>query len=391
MNKHTVIIVGGGFAGIKAALELVDDRRLDVILINDRPDFRYYPTLYRTATGGRKMIANIPLSTIFAHKQISIVRDKVRFIDRQQKIISTQSGQTMNYHSLVLCLGVKTNYFNIPGLKQFSYGIKTLEDAEELKEHLHKQLVQEQRPDANYIVIGAGPTGVELAGALQSYVTKLLHRHGLPKQKLHIELIDSAPRILPRMPKSVSRKVARRLRLLGIKILTNRHIDAQDDKSLTVNNKPIRSQTVIWTAGVTNSPFFKANNFQLTSAGKVRVDQFLQAEPGVYVAGDNADTPYSGMAQTALYDGEYIATNIKRSLDKIEIRPYIAKRPIYVTPVGKHFAAVQWGRVRFYGIIGWSLRKLADYVAYRDYLPWRLATALWAAEADEENSCPLCS
>ncbi len=391
MKKHEVVIIGGGFAGVKAALELVDDQKIKVTLVSERSDFHYYPTLYRTATGGRKMISSIPLSTIFTGKTITIVQDSAISVNREEKTITTKAGQKLSYNSLLLCLGVKTNYFNIPGLQRYSYGIKTIEDAEELKNHLHQHLVQLRRPDANYIVIGAGPTGVELAGALQSYITKLLHDHGLSKRTVHIELVDSASRILPRMTKTMSKRVARRLRKLGIRILTNHTIDTLDEKTLTVDGKPIRSQTVIWTAGVTNNSFFKTNDFQLTAAGKVRVDQFLQAEPSIYVAGDNADTPYSGMAQTALYDGTFIASNIKRTVRNQEALTYTAKRPIYVTPVGRHFAAIQWGKLRIYGIAGWGLRKLADYVAYHDYLPWQLATKLWLAENDEENACLQCS
>ncbi|MFO0971400.1 MAG: FAD-dependent oxidoreductase [Candidatus Saccharimonadales bacterium] len=390
MSKHEVVIIGGGFAGVKAALELVDDPKVKVTLVSERPDFRYYPTLYRTATGGRKMISSIPLVTIFAGKSITILQDSVTTINRQEKTIATKAGRAVKYDSLLLCLGVQTNYFNIPGLQKYSYGIKTIEDAEELKNHLHQQLIQQWRPDTNYIVIGAGPTGVELAGALQAYVVKLLRDHGISKRSVHIELVDTAPRILPRMPKAVSRRVARRLRKLDIRILTNRHVDTLDETTLTVDDRPIRSQTVIWTAGVTNNSFFKTNKFQLTAGGKVRVDQYLQAEPSVYVAGDNADTPYSGMAQTALYDGKFIASNITRLAHSQDARSYVAKRPIYVTPVGRHFAAVQWGGLRIYGVAGWGLRKLADYVAYHDYLPWRLAATLWLAENDEENTCSQC-
>ena len=140
-----------------------------------------------------------------------------------------------------------------------------------------------------------------------------------------------------------------------------------------------------------NNPFFAANEFQLARNSKVRVDQFLQSEPGVYVLGDNADTPYSGMAQTALYDALFIAANLQRIASKQDPRPYVAKKPIYVFPAGPKWAAVLWGPVRIYGRLGWLLRSLADLVQYHDYLPWKLAVKRWTLLDDHEESCAVCA
>ena len=177
MAKYKVVIVGGGFGGIKAALELSNDQRFSVTLISNLKSFRYYPTLYRTATGGRKIVADIPLEQIFAEKNISILNDQAISIDRERRIVKTKSNYSISYDALVLALGVKTNYFNIQGLEEFSYGVKTLEDAVELKSHLHKQLIEDRRPDLNYVVVGGGPTGIELAGALPSYINNLLKNY----------------------------------------------------------------------------------------------------------------------------------------------------------------------------------------------------------------------
>jgi NADH dehydrogenase len=102
-------------------------------------------------------------------------------------------------------------------------------------------------------------------------------------------------------------------------------VEAETADALTVNNRPIRSHSVIWTAGMMNNPFFVEHGFQMSKKGRVRVDQFLQAEPGIYVIGDNADTPYTGMAQTAIYDGNFVAENIERIANKKELVPYKAK------------------------------------------------------------------
>lgn len=391
MSKLKIVVVGGGFAGVKAALELADDKRLHVTLVSDKTNFSYNPTLYHTATGGGRYISNIPLSEIFAGKSIHLLHDSVSSLDCQKRVITTKVNHRINYDALVLAIGVRTNYFGIRGLEKYAYGLRTLEEAEELKHHLHQQLIDDKKPDLNYVVVGGGPTGVELAGELPSYIRKIVRQHGLPHRAIHVDLIEAAPRLLPRMPKRVSRRVAKRLRKLGVTLYLHTPVQAQSAEALMVKNKPIRSHTVIWAAGVVNHPFFNDQGFQLAHNGRVRVDQYMQAEPGVYVIGDNADTPYSGMAQTAMHDASFVAENIKRLAGREEPRPYIAKKPIYVIPVGPGWAAVMWGITKLYGRLGWVLRKFADLVAYHDYLPVQPALEHWMAEKDEEEVCIKCA
>jgi NADH dehydrogenase len=390
VNKHRIVIVGGGFGGVKAALELVEDERFHVTLISDHADFRIYGTLYHVSTGGPRKVSSIPLMEIFAGKRIHIIEDAVTGLDRDNRHVTTSNGVNVPYDGLVLALGVRTNYFHIDGLEKFSFGIKTPDDAEDLKRHIHKQLIVDQKPDANYVIVGGGPTGVELAGALPEYVRRVMQQHGLPERQVHVDIVEAAPRLLPRAPKDISRMVARHLRKIGISVHLKTAVQAQTADALMANNKPIRSHTVIWTAGVANNPFFAEQGFQLAKNGRVRTDQFLQAESGIYVLGDNADTPYSGMAQTALWDGKFVARNLIRLANEQEPKPYFAKKPIYVFPAGPRYAAVLWGQFRLYGFLGHILRSLADLVAFADYEPWTLATKRWLAEASDEESCALC-
>lgn len=391
MSKHKIVVVGGGFGGVKMALSLVGDHRFQVTLISDHPDFRYYPTLFRTATGGQRAISSIALTEIFNAKAVRVMLDSAKSINREAKTVLTTKGEHLPYDALVLAMGTRTNYFHIKGLQQYSYGIKSVDEAEELKHHLHQQLLDDRKPDLNYVVIGGGPTGIELAGALPGYIHKITKQHHLPDRPVHVDLVEAAPRLVPRLPRDVSARLARQLRHLGITLYLNTAVQAETVDTLMVNNKPIRSHTVIWTAGVTNHPFFADQGFQLAKDGRVRVDQYLQAEPGIYVLGDNADTPYSGMAQTALNDARFVAHNMQRLASNRDPLPYTAKRPVYVLPAGPSWAAVLWGPLRIYGWVGWSLRLLADLIAYRDYEPWRLASKHWVAEANDEEECPICA
>jgi NADH dehydrogenase len=389
--KHNIVIVGGGFGGTKAALELARDHRFNVTLIHNQPDFSYYPTMYETATGVSKRVASIPLEEIFSELPINLVQDTVVDIDRHSQTVITALKSNFHYDGLILSLGVETNYFHIEGLQEFAYGIKSISDAERFKDHLHKQIIEEGKADINYVVVGAGPTGVELAGVLPDYVRKISKHHGLSPKNLHVDLIEAAPRVLPRSPKDLSRRVASHLKKVGVKLYLNTAVQAETADQLMVNNKPIRSHTVVWTSGVSNSPFFTDHGFQISDKHKVRVDQFLQAEHGIYVIGDNSDTPYSGMAQTAVYDGVFVANNIKKIASGQDPDPYKAKKPIYVFAAGHNWSAVLWGPVRFYGRKASWLRKMADLLGYHDYEPWKLATQRLMAESSNEESCPICA
>jgi NADH dehydrogenase len=385
-KKTKVLVLGGGFAGIKAALELAGNSNFSVSLISDQSNFRYYPTLYRAATGGSMKAASIPLAEIFKDKAVRVINDSIEAVDRPNQKLAGKA-KDYSYDVLVVALGVVTNYFGIKGLEKYSYGIKSQKEAQELRDHIHKILLDEGKPDVNYIVIGGGPTGVELAGALPAYIKHVMKKHHLKDKKLHIDLVEAAPRLMPRMPKSYSKAVQSRLRRLGIKLLLNQAVQAETADSLTVSGHSIESHTVVWTAGVTNHPFFTANGFALTDHGKVKVDQHLQAEPNIYVIGDNADTPFSGMAQTALYDAEFLASNLKRH----KPRSYKPQKPVYVTPVGPHWAAVQWRQAHIYGWLGWVLRSAADWLGYHDYEPWWTASKHWLAEYQDVDACPICA
>jgi NADH dehydrogenase len=389
--KQKVLILGGGFGGVKAALELAEHDHFTITLISDQTDFRYYPKLYHTATGGDPMAASIPLTEIFAGKKVNLIHDTAIKLDRKQKKVICHSKKSFSYDILIIALGVITNYFGIKGLKEYSYSIKTQQDAQRLHNHLHQLIVEKKQPDLNYVIIGGGATGVELAGALPSYLRRIMSKHNLPSMPVRIDLVEAESRLMPRMPRSYSYAIQKRLRKLGVKIYLNQRVEAETATQLMVSGQPIKSQTVIWTAGVTNHPFFSANKFNLSEHGRVQVNEMLQAEEDIYVIGDNADTLYSGMAQTALYDAIFVTNNLKRLAQGERPNPYKPRRPIYITPVGLRWAAVEWNGLHIYGWLGWILRELADLFAYHDLQPWWPAYRRWMAANSTFETCPLCA
>jgi len=390
LKKHKVLIVGAGFTGVKAALELQEHEEFEVTLLANDLNFHYYPTFYHTATGGMREQSAIPLAELFKNKSVNIVLGTAETLDRSHKVIKTTDKRKFEYDSLLIGLGNVTNYFGIKGLAELSYSIKSIPEINRFKKHIHDQLLDDRNPELNYVIVGAGPTGIELAGALPSYIRLIRKRHNLPRRAIHIDLIEAAPRLLPRSSKATSQAIGKRLRKLGIKIFLKSAVQGQDAEGLIVNGKPIQSHTVVWTAGVANNPFFKENGFELSPRGKVVVDQYMQAEPNIYVLGDNAETTYSGMAQTALSDAEHVSTNLVRSVHNQPLKAYKPTLPITVIPVGPDWAAVEWGKIHFAGGTGWLLRSAADWIGFNDVEPWWKATEQWFLEYGQQEDCEVC-
>ncbi len=389
--KQHIIIVGGGFGGVKTALELAEHPDLfDITVVSQRPDFWYFPTFYHTVTGGSRAQSSIPLKSLLHGKPVHLVHGKADTLDRTSKTLTLADKSTLSYDKLVLSLGVVTNYFGIPGLQDFSFGVKSIEEAEELKQHLHKQITDQRKPDLNYVIVGGGATGIELAGALGGYIHDIMKHHGISDRKIHIDLVEGTKHLVPRLPSSVGKAIERRLRRLGITLYLGKAVQGETADELTVAGKPIRSHTVIWTAGQANSPFFTTNAFAISGNHKVVVDEFLRAEKDIFVIGDNADTPYSGMAQTALYDAEFVSHNIVKEVEDEPKLAYRPKKPVYVTPAGPRWAAVEWGNVHLYGKLGWFLREAGDFVAFTNIEPLPDAIEQWAHTLQHQDLCRVC-
>jgi NADH dehydrogenase len=389
-GKQKILIVGGGFGGVKTALELSKHDAFDITITSSSPNFTYFPTFYHTATGGLEAESQIPLAELFANKPVDFVLGSAKKLDRSKQQIITEDGKKFHYDTLILGLGSITNYFGIEGLKEYSYGIKSMAEISRFKQHLHDQLTDPRNPEMNYVVVGGGPTGVELAGALPDYLRIIRKNHGLPQRRVHIDLVEASPRLLIRCAKSTSKAVHQRLRKLGVKIYTKTAVQGETADSLIINGKPLQSHTVIWTSGVANNPFFKDNGFTLTERGKVHVDEYLCAEPQIFVIGDNNDTQYSGMAQTALYDAEFLSENLVRLVKNEKLKPYKAKMPVTVVPVGSSWAAVEWGKLRFAGRSGWLMRAAADWIGFHDVEPVWQATEQWFTSFGSQEKCDTC-
>jgi NADH dehydrogenase len=383
-----ITIVGGGFGGVKTALELSKDTHNRITLITDKEDFQYFPALYGTATGKSHLQSWVPLGTIFAGRlNIDVVIDSITTIDPTKRIISGVSGNNYEYDHLVMALGAVTTYFGIAGLDHFAYGIKSEAEIKKLKHHLYQEMAEKHEVEKQYVIIGGGPTGVELASALGSYIERLRIHHNLPHRRIGITLVEASPRLLPRMHPKTSEKVLRELHKIGVSVQVGKKVESATADGLTVSGKPLSSHTVIWTSGVANHPFYAANadHFNLAKNGKVVVNEHLRTKDGIYIIGDNAFTPYSGLAQTALHDALFVADNLRRRRQSKRQKKYKAVLPPVVVPVGENWSVFEWHFIRFYGWPASLLRRAADVIGYHDILPLGRALGEWRSQTIVED------
>jgi NADH dehydrogenase len=393
-TKQKLLVLGGGFGGITAIRNVAHNPNIDITLITDNPTFRYGATVWRAATGYEKAQAYMPIADLLVKfPSVNVIYETAKTIDKTTQQVTTTAGKSYNYDYCVIALGMVTSYFGLQGLEEFSYTIKSSEGLDTLRSHLHQEILDDGVLDKNYVVIGAGPTGVELAAGLRTYLKKVAKRHGLKRSKVNVELIEAAPRVLPSMDPRVSRLVNRRLRKLGVVTLPRHHVQSESKASLVVDKRRIPTQTVVWTAGVSNSPFFAANSsqFLLNERGKVLVNGYLQAADNVFVIGDNAATPYSGLALTAVHNAKYVAHCLDRlSRGKSLPRPYKPSYPLTIIPVGDGWAVMQWKKIVLSGRLVSLFRLLLDLVGYQYVMDWRRALRIWRHLDVPEERCPTC-
>lgn len=402
--QRKIIIVGGGFGGIRTALDLAGKKILNtkIILISDKPHFEYHAALYRVVTGRSPLEVCIPLREIFKGMGVEVLEDSISEVNLKENSLKGNSGSHYSFDFLILALGSETVYFNIPRLKEFSFGFKSITEALSLKQHLHRLFEActvsptDQEADIcrmHFVIVGGGASGTELAGELVMYTKELSRKHKVDPSLITIDLIEAATRLLPTLPEDVSERAKNRLHKLGVNIFLNRAVTEQEVEEVHLKDMEIKTKTVIWTAGVKpNHLYMQIKGLDFDPKGRVEVDEFLQAKGwnNIFVVGDAAATLYTGMAQTAIHDGSFTAEIISRKIYGRPIEPYKSKAPFYAIPIGPNWAAVLIGSLRFYGRIGWWLRRLADFRFFLSVLSLRKALLVFQSGKTLCESCTIC-
>jgi NADH:ubiquinone reductase (H+-translocating) len=375
-----IVIVGGGFAGIKAALEISKRHLGKITLISDEPYFLHHATLYSTAVGRSLAESVIPLNQIFAdHPNVTVVQDTMKNIETRRKLIIGKKKQ-YSYDKAVIAIGSVTTYFNINGMADHCFGVKSLEEIKKFNEHMHDE-VAHKKLDNEYFIIGGGPTGIELAGALCEHLRSTIRINGIKNSKAQVTVVEAAPRILPRMSETASHIVSKRLRKMGVKVLTDHKVEALDDKHIVIDGKKVKTSTAIWTSGVANNPFFAQHpdTFHLAPNSRVIVDQYLQGAKDVFVIGDNNTVKYSGMAWPAFHQATFVAQHLSRVATKRPKVPFRPKSVMAGLPVGENWGYTEWHGVYIAGKLGAWVRRRMELYGYKQLAPPKLAKSAWQA------------
>ena len=379
-NKTNVVIVGGGFGGLYTAQDLKNSS-VDVTLIDKRNFHLFQPLLYQVATGGLSPadIASPLRLDLSQHKNTKVLLDHVIDLDPEKKEVILDDHEPIPYDTLILATGVSHHYFGNDQWETLAPGLKTIEDAIEIRRRIFMAFeAAEKETDPvkrqawlTFVIVGGGPTGVELAGAIAEIAHGALAGdfRSIDPKEAKILLIEGLDRVLPPYPPELSAKAAEDLRHLGVTVQTQSMVTDINDHVVTVRQgeqiKQINSRTILWAAGVKASKMGKVlaerTGVELDRAGRVIVEPDLSI-PGhsdIFVIGDLANFPHQGerplpgVAPVAMQQGAYVAKLIKKRLQGESLPQFVYKDYGNMAVIGQNKAVVNLGFAKFSGFLAW--------------------------------------
>jgi NADH:quinone reductase (non-electrogenic) len=376
MAQPSIVIVGAGFGGLAAAKAL-KNTPAEITLIDRTNHHLFQPLLYQVATAALtpSQIATPSRSILRKQKNTTVILGEATGVDKDQKCVLVSDADRQNvpvaYDYLILATGATHSYFGHNEFEAFAPGLKSLADAEAARNKILQafELAEaEEDPSRHqdlltFILVGAGPTGVEMAGALAVLMRTTLKSdfRRIDPASARIVLVDMAPRVLPPFSEDLSKAAKQRLEKLGVEVRLGHSVDQIDADGIVVAGERIASKTVIWTAGVAPSPAGKWLKVETDRAGRVRVqnDVSVPGHPEIFVIGDTASfeengKPLPGVAQVAMQQGRYVAKVIQNCIAGKPVPgpfSYFDKGSMAV--VGKGFAVLQTGKVQVSGFGAW--------------------------------------
>jgi NADH dehydrogenase len=372
-RKPRVVIIGAGFGGMQAARAL-HDAPVEVTVIDRNNHHLFQPLLYQVATAGLSPAdISAPIRHIL-HKQknTNVIMGEVTGIDLQEQRVFIHD-RSLSYDYLVVATGAAHSYFGHDAWEKDAPGLKMIVDATLIRRKLLLAFEaaevesdpEKQRTLLTFVLVGAGPTGVEMAGAIAELAHKALASdfRTIDPTSARIILIEAGPRILPAFPEHMARKAQQALRRLGVDVRTGAAVTGIDSEGVNIGDERIAAKTVIWTAGVAASPAGQWLHANVDRAGRVKVgsDLLLPGTANVFVIGDTASViqdgvPLPGVAPVAMQQGRYVATAIRdRIAGRGQVPPFHYVNKGNLATVGRSFGLADFGYVQLTGFIGWVL------------------------------------
>jgi NADH dehydrogenase len=387
-GRPRVVIVGGGFGGLTAARSL-KDAPVSITLIDRRNHHLFQPLLYQVATASLSPadIAQPIREILRKQKNVKVQLDEVTGVDAEKKVVRLATGETVPYDYLILAAGARHSYFGRDEWEKDAPGMKSLDEALDIRSKI--LLAFEEAEDAateaerrallTFVVIGGGPTGVELAGAIAEIAHHSVARdfRNFDPSTAQVILLEALPKILPMFPEKLSASAVKQLTEMGVTVRTGGMVTGIEPGVVRLGDDAIEAKTIIWAAGVAASPIGKTIGVPVDRAGRVPVTANLNVEthPDIFVIGDQASfvkpdgKPLPGVAPVATQQGEHAGLNIARSIRGETLTAFEYKDRGSMATIGRNRAIAQVGRFSFSGFpawVAWSAVHVVNLSGYRN-------------------------
>lgn len=373
MKTPHVVVIGGGFGGLAAAKALAKSKNLKITLVDKRNYHLFQPLLYQVAMAGLSPaeIAYPLRSLLASHDQVEILLGEVKEINKEEKWIQTDSNK-IHFDYLILACGSTYTYFNSPQWEPFAPGLKNIMQATEIRRRVFLAFEKAEREAdkkkqefyTTFVVVGGGPTGVELAGTLGEITRYSILRDfdHIKPQQTKIILIEAGPKILPTMTEELSREAVRELGELGVEVRVNSKVSDINENGIMAGEHFIEASTILWAAGVAANPLNKKLNVELDRQGRVIVNRDLSipGHPTIFVIGDQAHyewgaekKPLPGLAPVAMQQGRFVAKYIRHQLDGRKLPDFRYVDKGQMATVGRSRAVAMFRGIEIHGFVAW--------------------------------------
>jgi NADH dehydrogenase len=365
-----VLIVGGGFGGLEAAKALAK-APVDVVLVDRNNHHLFQPLLYQVASAGLSPAdIAIPIRSVLGRQDnVSVVMAEIDHFDLDARRAVAKDGEVFEYDYLVVAAGAESNYFGNDDWQDHSIGMKTIEDALDIRRRVLMAFERAERtcdPDVRrrlltFVVIGAGPTGVELAGALSELNRRVLAQdfRSIKPEDTRVMLVEMADRVLPPFAPHLSEAALRQLRQLEVDVRLGQPVKDIRDGKVVLPDEVIEGDTILWTSGVKPVSLARRLGVELVR-GRVPVgpDCSLADRPEVFAIGDLAffqgpKGPLPGVSPVAMQQGRFVARTIRRELAGRSRERFVYRNKGMMATIGRSRAVVEAGRVKFHGFFAW--------------------------------------
>ena len=367
-----VVVIGGGFGGLKF-LQRARSSKIQFTLIDKQNHHLFQPLLYQVATAVLSP-ANIafPIRRMFKnYKNVKVILDEATDINRNEKTVTLSNGENIKYDQLIVSTGSKHSYFGNEDWSKYSNGLKGINDALQIRERLlrafekaeNEKNIEKRAKYLNFVVVGGGPTGVEMAGSIAEIAFNNMKEEfrNFKSSDANVYLIEATEKILPMYSDRLSEKAKKYLEDFGVEVRTNEKVVKIENDLVKTDKEEIHTDNVVWAAGNEASPIIKKLNTKTDNEGRAIVDPdcSLKDDGNVFVIGDAANykdkknNTLPGIAPVAIQQGKYLAKIIKSKTIKKDRKPFKYNDKGMMATVGKYKAIGKIGNIEVSGFLAW--------------------------------------